>query len=175
MHWQEPAPRPSGFNGLANIIQQKVHDHIRRRVFLTTIGHALDAATIGRMPFLVMGVVGNQRNRLARKPAVQPIASLCERPDFLKVLLTDTGFQGPSGYRFSGRTIIMCRQWNMQVNLFRIIQQKGKLVWPHPSHVSLLPKLTVLQNHHDSASVARGNGGEEPACHLPLNFRVNAV
>jgi hypothetical protein len=49
----------------------------------------------------------------------------------------------------------------MQVNLFRTIKQKGKFVWPHPSHVSLLPKL--LQHNYDSASAARGNGGYEPA------------
>ncbi|QCL76770.1 hypothetical protein CFBP5877_19465 [Agrobacterium tumefaciens] len=155
--------RTSGFGSFANVIQKKVHDHIGRRVFLAAIGHALDAATIGRVPFLVVGVVGDQRNRLARKPAVQPIANLRKRPDFLKILLVDTGFQGPSGYRFSGRTIVVCYRWNMKVNLFRIIKQKGKFVWPHPSHVSLLPKLTILQHDHDNASAARGNGGCNPS------------
>ncbi|AAL44632.1 hypothetical protein F3P66_18685 [Agrobacterium fabrum] len=147
----------------ANIIQKKVHHHIGRRVFLAAIGHVLDTATIGGVPFLVMRVVGDQRNRLARKPAVQPIANLCERPDFLKILLADTGFQGPSGYRFAGRTIVMCYRWNMKVYLFRIIKQKGKFVWPHPSHVSLLPKLIILQHDHDNASAVRGNGGYDPA------------
>lgn len=137
---KNPTLRPLSFDRLANIIQQKMHDHITRRVFLAAIGHALDTATVGGMPFLVMGVVGNQRNRLARKPAAQPITSLCQAPDLLEILLADTGFQGLSGYRFSGRTIVVFHWWNMQVNLFRTVEQKGKFVWPHPSHVSLLPK-----------------------------------
>lgn len=121
-----------------------MHDHITSRVFLTAIGHTLDATAIGGVPFLVMRVVGNQRNRLTRKPAIQPIASFCQGPNLLKILLADTGFQGPSGYRFPGGTIFVLHRWNMQVNLFRAVQQKGKFVWPHPSHVSLLPKLAVL-------------------------------
>ena len=32
---------------------------------------------------------------------------------------------------------------NMKLHLFRFIQEKGVFVWPHPSHVSLLPKLSA--------------------------------
>ncbi|CUX01535.1 conserved hypothetical protein [Agrobacterium fabacearum S56] len=161
--WQEPFLRSSGFDQLANIINEKMHDHIARRVFLTAIGHALDAAAVGGMPFLIVRIVGDQRNRLARKPAGQPIASLCKMPNLFKILLADAGFQSLLGYRFFGRTVVVCPRWNMQVNLFRAVQQKGKFVWPHPSHVSLLPKLIVLQHNYDSASAVRGNGGYERA------------
>lgn len=101
-HRQEPPLRISGFDSFADIIQKKVHDHIACRVFLTAIGDAFDAAAVGGVPFLVVGVVSDQRNRFVREPAIQPVAGLCEMPDIFKILLADPGFQGLSGYCFPG-------------------------------------------------------------------------
>gem|GEM_PF-5321315 len=84
----------SRIDWFANVIHEEMHDDVVRRVFMTTIRHVFDAPAVGRMPFLVMGIVGDECNSFTSKLAVQPIAGLCERPNLFEILLADPGFQG---------------------------------------------------------------------------------
>lgn len=129
------------FDRLAHVIQKEVHDNIACRIFMTAVGNAFDGASVCGVPLLVVGIIRDQGDSLARELAIQPVAGLGKAPDLFKIFLADPGAQGFPGCRLAGRTMVSGYRWNMKVDLFRTIKQKGKFVWPHPSHVSLLPKL----------------------------------